>query len=67
LEKVGLLVAEGVVVVFAAFVVGEGEFAALVWFLGEVELEGIVVAGVGIFAVCDFAAPAISMFDPASA
>lgn len=54
-------------VVFAAFVVGEGEFAALVWFLGEVELEGIVVAGVGIFAVCDFAAPAISMFDPASA
>lgn len=54
-------------VVFAAFTVGEGEFAVLVWFLDEVELEGVVVAGVGFSAVCDFAAPAINIFDSASA
>lgn len=51
-------------VIFAVFVVGEGEFTVLVRFLGEMELKGVIIAGVRVFAVSDFTAPAISTLNP---
>lgn len=63
LQKVVLVETEGVVVVCAVFVVGEGEFAGLIWFLGEVELVRVAVTGVGCLAVFDVPALAISVFD----
>lgn len=54
-------------VIFAVFVVGEGKFTVLVWFLGKVELVGVVVAGIWLFAVCDLAGRIISNVDPAYA
>lgn len=67
LHKVGLVAAEGVVVVFAVCVVRERKFAILVRFFGEVELQTVAVAGIGLLAVCEVPAPAISASDPANA
>ena len=67
LEKVGLVEAKSVVIIVAVFVVGKGEFAVVVRFLSEVELVGVVVAGVRFFAVCDFSVPAINTSIPATA